>query len=158
MAKDAYDLAGTLHGLAFLDSSVGSEEHHTDLAGFEVHAHALDAGREPAMLSVLRALACCGVVFLLDQLLSLHVVHAVDTRNTVTVATVSASSYAAMMCIVFHTRRRARGQSRRGQTPPARRVSATPRCCSPAACQYQITTLVSHLSRTSVGAALVSAA
>jgi len=50
----AYNLAGTFDSLAFLDSSVGTEKHHTDLAGFEVHAHAFDAGREPGTLLVSR--------------------------------------------------------------------------------------------------------
>lgn len=43
----AYNLAGTLDGLALTDKSVGTEEHNTDLAGLEVHAHALDTGGEP---------------------------------------------------------------------------------------------------------------
>ena len=37
-----YNLSGTLDSLALLDESVGTEKHDTDLAGFEVHAHALD--------------------------------------------------------------------------------------------------------------------
>lgn len=47
-----YNLSGTLDGLAFLHESVGTEQHDTDLAGFEVHAHALDTGREPDSWSV----------------------------------------------------------------------------------------------------------
>lgn len=43
----AYNLAGTLDGLALTDKSVGTEKHNTDLAGLEVHAHALDTGGEP---------------------------------------------------------------------------------------------------------------
>lgn len=42
-----YNLAGTLDGLALLDETIGTEKHNTDLAGLEVHAHALDAGGEP---------------------------------------------------------------------------------------------------------------
>ena len=38
-----HDLSSTLNSLAFLDQSVGAEEHNTDLTSFEVHAHALDA-------------------------------------------------------------------------------------------------------------------
>ena len=44
-----YNLASTLDGLALTDKSVGTEEHNTDLAGLEVHAHALDAGGEPVL-------------------------------------------------------------------------------------------------------------
>lgn len=43
-----YNLAGTLDGLTLLDETIGTEEHDTDLASLEVHAHALDARREPA--------------------------------------------------------------------------------------------------------------
>jgi hypothetical protein len=42
-----YNLASTLDGLALTDKSVGTEKHDTDLAGLEVHAHALDTGGEP---------------------------------------------------------------------------------------------------------------
>ena len=45
----AYNLAGTLDGLALTDKSVGTEKHNTDLAGLEVHAHALDTGGEPVV-------------------------------------------------------------------------------------------------------------
>jgi hypothetical protein len=44
---DVDNLSGTLDGLALLDQSIGTEQHNTDLAGFEVHAHALDTGGEP---------------------------------------------------------------------------------------------------------------
>jgi hypothetical protein len=44
-----YNLASTLDGLALTDKSVGTEEHDTDLAGLEVHAHALDTGGEPVL-------------------------------------------------------------------------------------------------------------
>ena len=47
MTVKAHNLSGTLDGLAFLDQSVGTEKHNTDLTGFEIHAHALDARREP---------------------------------------------------------------------------------------------------------------
>ena len=47
MDGETHDLSSTLDGLAFLDQSVGTEEHNTDLTGFEVHAHALDARGEP---------------------------------------------------------------------------------------------------------------
>lgn len=65
--KKTYNLSGTLDGLALLDESVGTEKHDTDLAGFEIHAHALDAGGE------------------LDELLGLDVGHTVNTGDTVTV-------------------------------------------------------------------------
>jgi hypothetical protein len=48
-----YDLSGTLDALTLTDQSVGTEEHDTDLAGLEVHAHAGDTGREPVCSSVL---------------------------------------------------------------------------------------------------------
>jgi hypothetical protein len=44
-----YNLSGTLDGLALLDQTVRTEEHNTDLTGFQVHAHALDTGGEPAI-------------------------------------------------------------------------------------------------------------
>lgn len=44
---DSYNLAGTLDGLAFPDQSIGTEKHDTDLAGLQVHAHALDTRGEP---------------------------------------------------------------------------------------------------------------
>lgn len=62
----SYNLASTLDSLAFLDFTIRTEEHNTDVAGFQVHAHALDAGRE------------------LDQLLGLDIAHAINTGNTVT--------------------------------------------------------------------------
>lgn len=45
-----HNLAGTLDGLTLLDQTIGTEQHNTDLAGLEVHAHALDTGGEPAHL------------------------------------------------------------------------------------------------------------
>lgn len=47
--RSAYDFTGPLDRLALLDQSVGTEQHDTDLAGFQVHAHALDAGCEPVL-------------------------------------------------------------------------------------------------------------
>jgi hypothetical protein len=47
-----YNLASTLDGLALTDKSVGTEKHDTDLAGLEVHAHALDTGGEPVVMLV----------------------------------------------------------------------------------------------------------
>jgi hypothetical protein len=44
-----YNLSGTLDGLALLDQSIGTEKHNTDLAGFQVHAHALDTRGEPGI-------------------------------------------------------------------------------------------------------------
>ncbi|KAL5336697.1 hypothetical protein BJX70DRAFT_266102 [Aspergillus crustosus] len=45
--KMTYNLSGTLHSLTLLDETVGTEQHNTDLAGFKVHAHALDARSKP---------------------------------------------------------------------------------------------------------------
>jgi hypothetical protein len=42
------NLSGTLDSLTLLDETVRTEKHNTDLAGFQVHAHALDTGGEPA--------------------------------------------------------------------------------------------------------------
>lgn len=42
-----YDLSSTLDSLTLPDETVRTEKHDTDLAGFQVHAHALDAGGEP---------------------------------------------------------------------------------------------------------------
>jgi hypothetical protein len=63
---DIHNLAGTLDSLTLLDETIGTEKHNTDLAGLEVHAHALDARGE------------------LDKLLSLDVGHAVHTGDTIT--------------------------------------------------------------------------
>jgi hypothetical protein len=60
------NLSGTLDGLALLDQSIGTEQHNTDLAGFQVHAHSLDTRCE------------------LDKFLGLHIAHTMDTSNTVT--------------------------------------------------------------------------
>jgi hypothetical protein len=46
---ETYNLSGTLDGLAFPDQTIGTEQHNTDLAGFQVHAHALDTRGEPAI-------------------------------------------------------------------------------------------------------------
>jgi hypothetical protein len=62
----SHNLACSLDGLAFLDSTIRTEEHNTDLTGFQVHAHALDAGSE------------------FNQLLGLDIAHAIDTGDTVT--------------------------------------------------------------------------
>jgi len=80
-----YNLSGTLDGLAFLDQSVRTEKHHTNLAGFQVHAHALDTRGEPAI--PLASVVACWSMWLrvLDKLLGLDVAHAVNTGNTVTV-------------------------------------------------------------------------
>jgi hypothetical protein len=47
-----YNLSGTLDNLTLLDETVRTEKHNTDLAGFEVHAHSLDARGEPVKLLV----------------------------------------------------------------------------------------------------------
>jgi hypothetical protein len=61
----SHNLASTLDGFTFLDLTIGTEEHDTDLTSFQVHAHALDAGSE------------------LNQLLGLDIAHTVHTGNTV---------------------------------------------------------------------------
>jgi hypothetical protein len=43
------NFSSTLDSLAFLDQSIGTEKHNTDLTSFQVHAHALDTGCEPAL-------------------------------------------------------------------------------------------------------------
>lgn len=43
----AHNFTGTLDGLTLLDKTIRTEEHDTDLASLEVHAHALDARSEP---------------------------------------------------------------------------------------------------------------
>jgi hypothetical protein len=47
---ETYNFTGTLNGLAFLDKTIGSEEHNTNLASFQIHAHALDARSEPILM------------------------------------------------------------------------------------------------------------
>jgi hypothetical protein len=47
--SETYNLSGTLDSLALTDQTIGTEQHNTDLAGFQVHAHALDTGGEPAI-------------------------------------------------------------------------------------------------------------
>lgn len=42
-----YNFTGTLDDLTLLDETIGTEQHDTDLAGLQVHAHALDTGSEP---------------------------------------------------------------------------------------------------------------
>ena len=49
-AVTTYNLTGTLDSLAFLDQSIGTEQHNTDLTGFQVHAHALDTRGEPVFV------------------------------------------------------------------------------------------------------------
>jgi hypothetical protein len=62
----SHNLAGTLDGFTFLDLTIGTEEHDTDLASFQIHAHAFDTGSE------------------FDQLLGLDIAHAINAGNTVT--------------------------------------------------------------------------
>jgi hypothetical protein len=54
-----HNLSGTLDGLALLDETVRTEKHDTDLAGLEVHAHALDTGGEPG-IALAALLGCRG--------------------------------------------------------------------------------------------------
>ena len=62
----SHNLACTLDSFSFLDETIGTEKHDTDLTSFQVHAHALNAGSE------------------FDQLLGLDIAHAMDTGDTVT--------------------------------------------------------------------------
>jgi len=55
-----YNLASALNGLALTDKSVGTEEHNTDLAGLEVHAHALDTGGEPKLFVSIQSMKAVG--------------------------------------------------------------------------------------------------
>lgn len=80
-----HNLSGTLDGLALLDETVRAEKHDTDLAGLEVHAHALDARREPVSGQTLLEIRWENFGNLLDKLLSLDIGHAMHTGNTVTV-------------------------------------------------------------------------
>ncbi len=47
MTDATHNFTGTLDSLTLLDETIGTEQDNTDLAGLEVHAHALDAGSEP---------------------------------------------------------------------------------------------------------------
>src|SRR5262249_28056910 len=60
------DSAGALDGLAFLDLAVGTEDHDTDIVGFEIERHAADAVLE------------------LDHLAGLDVVQTIDASDAVT--------------------------------------------------------------------------
>jgi hypothetical protein len=77
----SYNFTRSLDGFAFLDKTIGTEEHDTDLAGLEVHAHALDAGCEPRTLVGATNIA----MHALDQFFGLDIAHAMDTGNAVTV-------------------------------------------------------------------------
>src|SRR5262249_28139578 len=63
--RHVHDGAGALDGLAFLDLTVGAEDHDADVVGFEVQRHAADAVLE------------------LDHLTGLDVVEAVDAGDAV---------------------------------------------------------------------------
>src|SRR5690606_40379590 len=62
--RGVHDGAGTLDDVAFLDGTVIAEDHDTDIVGFEVERHALDAARE------------------LDELTGLHLVEAVNAGRS----------------------------------------------------------------------------
>lgn len=81
-----HNFTGTLDGLALLDQTVRTEEHNTDLAGLEVHAHSLDARGEPVVVLVGSSFQAVEVrLNILDQLLGLDVGHTVHTGDTITV-------------------------------------------------------------------------
>jgi hypothetical protein len=44
---DAYNFSSSLDSLTFLDKTIGTEKHNTDLASFQVHAHTLDTRCKP---------------------------------------------------------------------------------------------------------------
>jgi hypothetical protein len=48
--SDTHNFSGTLDSLAFLDQTIGTEEHNTNLASFQVHTHALDTRGESIFL------------------------------------------------------------------------------------------------------------
>lgn len=77
-----YDLPRTLYGFAFLDQSIRTEKHNTDLTGLEIHAHALDPRCEPAHVSE-RSGTTYIYVDSLDKLFCLDIVHAMHTGNAV---------------------------------------------------------------------------
>lgn len=81
-----YNLAGTLDGLTLLDQTVGTEQDNTDLAGFQVHAHALDTRGEPGHpLAVISQELLNFIYNILDQLFGLDVGHTVNTGDTITI-------------------------------------------------------------------------
>jgi hypothetical protein len=89
-----YNLSGTADSLTLLDETVRTEKHNTDLAGFQVHGHALDARGESIPLVVM-SMSSRLDINLLDKLLSLDIVQTVDTGNTVTITIVSVKIFIA---------------------------------------------------------------
>lgn len=81
-----YNLTGTLDGLTLLDQTVGTEQDNTNLASFQVHAHALDARGEPE-IPLAGYLDAKGHQWqnILDQLFGLDVRHTVDTGDAITI-------------------------------------------------------------------------
>lgn len=63
---ESHNLACTLDSLAFLDKTIRTEKHNTDLSSFQIHAHAPDAGCE------------------FDQFFGLDIAHAMNTGDTIT--------------------------------------------------------------------------
>jgi hypothetical protein len=84
-----YNLSGTADSLTLLDETIRTEKHNTDLAGFQVHGHALDARGESIPLALSMSSRLDIKKNLLDKLLSLDIVQTVDTGNTVTITIVS---------------------------------------------------------------------
>ena len=64
--RNVHDRLGALDGVAFLDLTVGTEDHDADVIGLEVKGHPHDATGE------------------FDQLAGLYIVQTVNARNTVT--------------------------------------------------------------------------
>jgi len=73
-----YNFSGTLDGLAFLDQTIRTEEHNTDLASLQVHAHALDTRCKPVFYE--HSVPC--PVFLVEYLCSMKVVRVDATYPT----------------------------------------------------------------------------
>lgn len=126
---DVDNLAGTLDGLALLDESVGTEKHNTDLAGLEVHAHALDTGGEPVcnvsrpvgwMLGAGKADATYSTSSSAWTLF-MPWTRAIPSLKGVLVHW---CSWRVSWLLCFHTRRRGHGRSRRDRTPPGHHGSS----------------------------------
>jgi len=120
----AYNLSGTLDGLALLDQSIGTEQHNTDLAGFEVHAHALDTGGEPATpLASWRWVYCGGLAYSTSS--SAWTLFMPWTRAIPSLSS-SSAPYPSSRIVSSHTQRRGHVRSRRGCSPPGHRGSSAP--------------------------------
>lgn len=84
----AHNFTGTSNGLSFLDKPIGTEQHNTNLASFQVQAHALDTRCEPkrtqANLNQYTYEYGWKKNNLLDQFFGLNIGQTVDSGNTIT--------------------------------------------------------------------------